>query len=125
MNPETEHLVNSTTARRVRKAAERLGYVPNPIARSLKTNRSRTIGAVIPDLTNPLFPPIIRGFEDVLGPAGYSVLIANTDNEPAREARQVAELRARQAEGMVVATARVEDQVLEQLIAAGTPVVLV
>jgi DNA-binding LacI/PurR family transcriptional regulator len=58
-----------------------------------------------------------------VGPAGSSVRIANTHNEPARETRQVAELRAHQAEGMVVVTARVEDQVLEEFTAVGTPVV--
>ena len=49
-----------------------------------------TIGVVIPDLNNPLFPPIVRGIEDVLDQAGYSALIANTDSDPAREQAQVA-----------------------------------
>src|SRR5688572_32572529 len=66
LNEETRALVNEETARRVLKAAEKLGYRPNPIARGLKTNRSYTIGVLIPDLTNPLFPPILRGIEDRL-----------------------------------------------------------
>ena len=82
LNPATRGLVNAETARRVIKVAERLGYRPNPIARSLKTAKSGTVGLVIPDLTNPLFPPIVRGIEDVLEPAGYSGLIVNTDNDP-------------------------------------------
>ena len=65
LNEETRALVNEETARRVLKAADKLGYQPNPIARGLKTNRSYTIGVLIPDLTNPLFPPILRGIEDV------------------------------------------------------------
>ena len=85
LNEETRALVNDDTAQRVLKAAEELGYRPNPIARGLKTNRSYTIGVLIPDLTNPLFPPILRGIEDRLGKAGYTVLIANTDNDPERE----------------------------------------
>src|SRR5918996_6325949 len=66
LNAETRALVNAATAERVLAAARDLGYQPNPIARGLKTNRSYTIGVVIPDLTNPPFPPILRGIEDRL-----------------------------------------------------------
>lgn len=125
MNPETQALVNQATAKRVRRAAEQLGYVPNPMARSLKTNRSQSLGAVIPDITNPLFPPIIRGFEDVVADAGYNVLVTNTDNDPDRESKQIAELRARQVDGLIVATARFEDEALKRLVADQVPVVLV
>src|SRR3954452_10555655 len=125
LNPETRSLVNVETARRVIKAAEALGYQPNPIARSLKTSRSGTIGLVLPDLTNPLFPPIVRGIEDVLGPAGFSALIVNTDNDPAREQQQVMSLRSRQVEGLIVATARLEHPLLQQLHEQGVPMVLV
>ncbi|MGH3345875.1 MAG: LacI family DNA-binding transcriptional regulator, partial [Nocardioides sp.] len=88
LNPATRGLVNADTARRVIKVAEGLGYRPNPIARGLKTAKSSTVGLVIPDLTNPLFPPIVRGIEDVLEPAGYSGLIVNTDNDLQRERAQ-------------------------------------
>ena len=125
LNPETRRLVNSDTARRVIKAAEALGYQPNPIARSLKTSKSGTIGLVLPDLTNPLFPPIVRGIEDVLGPAGFSALIVNTDNDPAREQQQVLSLRSRQVEGLIVATARLEHPLLQQLHEQGVLMVLV
>src|SRR5262245_61038784 len=81
LNPATRSLVNVDTARRVIRAAETLGYRPNPIARGLKTAKSATVGLVIPDLTNPLFPPIVRGIEDGLEAAGYHGLIVNTDND--------------------------------------------
>src|SRR5918997_2127483 len=84
LNEETRTLVNEETARRVLEAAEQLGYQPNPIARGLKTNRSFTIGVLIPDLTNPLFPPILRGIEDRLETAGYTPPIAKNDKEPER-----------------------------------------
>jgi LacI family transcriptional regulator len=125
LNPQTRRLVNDETAERVIRVAESLGYRPNPIARSLKTARSASIGLVIPDLTNPLFPPIVRGIEDVLGPAGYSAWIVNTDNDPDRERAQVESLRSRQVEGLIVATARLEHPFLEGLAAAGLPLVLV
>src|ERR671914_1247585 len=84
LNEETRALVNEETARRVLKAAEELGYQPNPIARGLKTNRSCTIGVLIPDLTNPLFPPILRGIEDRLETGGYTPPIAHTHKHPRR-----------------------------------------
>ena len=86
LNPATRGLVNAETARRVIKVAESLGYRPNPIARGLKTAKSGSIGLVIPDLTNPLFPPIVRGIEEVLEAAGYSGLVVNTDNDPGARA---------------------------------------
>lgn len=125
LNPETRKLVNAETARRVLRAAESLAYRPNPIARSLKTSKSRTVGLVIPDLTNPLFPPIVRGIEDVLGPAGYSALIVNTDSDPDREESQVGSLRSRQVEGLIVATARLDHPLLSRLHDEGVKIVLV
>ena len=115
LNPATRGLVNADTARRVLKVAKSLGYRANPIARGLKTAKSGTVGLVIPDLTNPLFPPIVRGIEDVLEPAGYSGLIVNTDNDPGRELAQIESLRSRQVEGFIIATALVHHPLLEQM----------
>lgn len=125
LNPATRSLVNAITASRVAQAAAQLGYTPNPIARGLKTNRSGSVGVVIPDLTNALFPPIVRGIDDVLSEAGYSALIVNTDNDSEREHAQVASLRSRQVEGLIVATARLGDPFLERLVAEAVPVVLI
>ena len=125
LNPETRGLVNEDTANRVIKVAKALGYRPNPIARSLKTARSATVGLLVPDLTNPLFPPIVRGVEQVLSPVGYSAWIVNTDNDLERERSQVMSLRSRQVEGFIVATARLHHPLLEQLHAEGVPLVLV
>lgn len=102
-----------------------MGYQPNPIARSLKTAKSRTIGVVIPDLTNPLFPPIVRGIEDVLGAAGYNAWLVNTDNDADREAAQIASLQSRHVEGLIVATALLDHPLLESLHARGVKMVLV
>jgi LacI family transcriptional regulator, galactose operon repressor len=125
LNPQTRALVNDETAARISRAAAELGYRPNPIARSLKTSRSGSIGTVIPDLNNPLFPPIVRGIEDVLSQAGYSALIVNTDNAADREAAQVASLRSRQVEGFIFATARLRHPLLEQLVTEAVTMVLV
>src|ERR687898_800041 len=125
LNEETRALVNEETARRVLKAAEKLGYQPNPIARGLKTNRSYTIGVLVPDLTNPLFPPILRGIEDGLETAGYTPLIANTDNDPERELLDSQTMRARQVDGIIAATARRDHRLHDALLEAGIELVLV
>ncbi len=125
LNPATRGLVNAETARRVIKVAESLGYRPNPIARGLKTAKSGSIGLVIPDLTNPLFPPIVRGIEEVLEAAGYSGLVVNTDNDPGRERVQVESLRSRQVEGLIVATALLKHPLMEELNREGVQMVMV
>jgi LacI family transcriptional regulator len=125
LNPATRNLVNAATARRVIRAAETLGYRPNPTARSLKTAKSATVGLVIPDLTNPLFPPMVRGVEAVLDKAGYSVLLVNTDNDPDRERSQVNSLLSRQVEGLIVATALIDHPLMKELAAQGVNLVMV
>jgi LacI family transcriptional regulator len=125
LNESTRKVVNPATAERVRVAARDLGYTANPIARSLKTSRSSTIGVIIPDLTNPLFPPIVRGIEDALRTARYSAWIANTDNSSEREAEALDSFQQRSVEGFVFATARLDHPLLEELAKSGTPMVLV
>ncbi len=125
INAETRPLVNEETARRVLAAADDLGYRPNPIARGLKTSRSYTVGVLIPDLTNPLFPPIVRGIQDRLEEAAYTPLIANTDNDPDRERADFEAMRARQVDGMITATARRDHGLPAGLEDVELPVVLV
>jgi LacI family transcriptional regulator len=123
LNPETRSLVNAVTLKRVDAAALALGYHPNAIARSLRTRRTSSIGMVIPDLTNPVFPPTVRGVEDGLAASGYTVLLANTDNDTAREERHLETLRSRQVDGLIVATAS-EGASLTGLTSHGIPIVL-
>jgi LacI family transcriptional regulator len=125
INAETRPLVNQETARRVLAAADQLGYRPNPIARGLKTSRSYTVGVLIPDLTNPLFPPIVRGIQDRLEEAAYTPLIANTDNDADRERADFEAMRARQVDGLITATARRDHGLPAGLENVDLPVVLV
>jgi LacI family transcriptional regulator len=124
LNLETRILVSEDTARRVAEAAARLGYRPNPVARSLRTRRSHTVGVLIPDLNNPLFPPIVRGLEDKLAAAGYVALLGNTDADDDRERTLFEQMRARHVDGFVLATATLHDQLLAEAAAGGLPVVL-
>lgn len=125
LNPATKGMTSADTAERVLRAAEQLGYRPNAVARSLRTARSSSIGVVVPDLTNPLFPPIVRGIEAVLAPHGYVLLIVNTDNNPRQEEHLIASLRSRSIDGLILATARTDHPLIEKLASGDLPVVLV
>ncbi|MGH3293981.1 MAG: LacI family DNA-binding transcriptional regulator, partial [Trebonia sp.] len=124
LNPETRILVSEDTARRVLDAAEALGYSPNPVARSLRTRRSHTVGVLIPDLNNPLFPPMVRGLEDRLAAAGYVALIGNTDSDDKRERMVFDQMRARHVDGFVLATAITGSPILAEAAEDDVPVVL-
>jgi LacI family transcriptional regulator len=124
LNPETRILVTEATAHRVLVAAQALGYSPNPVARSLRTRRSNTVGVLIPDLNNPLFPPLVRGLEDRLAAAGYVALIGNTDGNDERERNIFEQMRARRIDGLALATARLHHPLLAEAARAELPVVL-
>ncbi|GAB3879161.1 substrate-binding domain-containing protein [Kibdelosporangium lantanae] len=125
LNPATSSLVNAATMRKVQAAARELRYQPNAMARGLKTSRSMSVGVLIPDLTNPLFPPMVRGIEDVLARSGYTTLIANTDNDETRQATLFDTLKARQVDGVIVATAHREDRLFVDAYQDGTKIILV
>jgi len=125
LNPRTRGMVTADIAKRVTEAAARLGYSPNPFALSLKTNRSFLVGVLVPDLVNPIFPPIIRGIEAVLDGAGYTAIIANSDNQLERERLILEKMNARQVDGLILATAHRNDALIDQCIAQRVPLVLI
>jgi LacI family transcriptional regulator len=118
-------LVSAATASRVLAAAEELGYAANTIARALRTARTNTVGVLVPDLINPIFPPMVRGIEDALGAQAYTALLADTDNDQAKEREAVSALQARQVEGLLVASAQRRHPLVERLHDAGVPLVLI
>ncbi len=125
LNPAARDAVSRQTVRRVERAAQKLGYLPNTVARGLRTSRSFVVALVVPDITNPLFPYIVRAAEQVLAEAGYTLVLTDTDNRPDTERSQVAAMRARGVDGFIMATARWQDPVLDELAEAGVPTVLV
>src|SRR5665213_698716 len=125
MNPSRRHMVTSEMARRVIDAATSLGYHPNALAHGLRMRRSSTVGVLIPDITNPVFPLILRGIEDALGPLGYTAIIANTDGDASRDALTLERMLARRVDGFILATARRQDPVVARCVAEDLPVVLI
>jgi LacI family transcriptional regulator len=109
---------------RVRAAIRELDYSPNAIARGLKVKSTRMLGLVVPDITNPFFPEIIRGAEDTAFDRGYFLITANTDEQIGRERRLLSALRSYRADGILLASAPGTDiSHIRRTIASGVPVV--
>ena len=125
LSASTSQRLSEKTVARVAEAAQQLGYRPNALARGLRTNRTATIGMLVPDLTNPFFPPIVRGIEDELARSGYTLILANTDNDPDRERAVTQSLLARRIDGIILATTRLHQEDLEWIDLAEIPLVLV
>ena len=87
--------------------------------------RAFTIGVLIPDLMNPLFPPIIRGIQDAAEAVGYTVITANTDDEEQKESDALRMMQGRSIEGVIITTARRQDPIVEECLKNDIPFVLV
>jgi len=110
---------------RVQTQASQLGYRANQVARSMVTGRTNTIGFVSADMENPFFARTMRGIADVARAAGYEVVIANSQEDPALERRAVQTLHERRIDGLILAPAQCEDSShLRPLLADGTPLVM-
>ena len=125
LNARPELLLRLETRARVVAAAERLGYRPSVLARSLRLRRTLTLGMLVPDIANPFFPPIIKGAEDIAHARGYTLVLCNTADVPEREATYLRVLRERQVDGALIASTRMADATITALRADGFPFVLV
>lgn len=123
LNPATRHRVSPGTVARVLAAAEGLGYRMNTIARGLRLDVTMAVGMVIPDISNPFFPPIVRGVEDTLARAGRSLILMNTDDELDREAAAIEQLIERHVDALILATTHLANRA--PAAADGIPCVLV
>lgn len=94
--------IGEATRIRVRETAERLGYQPNMVARGLRAKSTRTLGFVLPDITNPYFPAIARGIEDTAHEAGYTVIFCDTDDDVNRESSSIRTLTAKMIDGIIL-----------------------
>jgi len=125
LNPEARHLIGDEAVVRVIESARALGYRQNKLASALTSGRSHVVGVLLPDIENAVFPPIVRGIEERLATEGYAVLIANAAGSAADRERVLEQMFERQVDGLVVATASRDDQVVRRCILEHVPVVLV
>lgn len=125
LDPNARTSLTREVVDRIRATAERMGYRPNRLASGLRTRRTMSIGLMIPDIENTLFPPIVRGAESVLEPAGFTSIIVNTDGERAREAKLADVLLERGVDGILHAAPYLADPKMNEVARRGLPMVTV
>lgn len=125
LDPRTRSLINPAVVQHIVEISEKLEYRPNAAAYSLRTNRSRTIGVIVPDIENPIFPPMLRGIESALLAQGYYAILGNTDSDEKRERDIANAFVSRGIDGLILAGVSREDKVVDDTALAGTPVVTV
>ncbi|MBZ0309479.1 MAG: LacI family transcriptional regulator [Anaerolineae bacterium] len=117
--------ISQATRQHVFAVIDRLGYRPNHAARTLVTNTTYLVAFVVPDITNPYFSEIFQGVEDVLRDENYNVLVANTNETPAREKDVLARLDDTTVDGLIICSSRLPEKVLLPLIERFSAVVAV
>jgi LacI family transcriptional regulator len=117
--------VGADTRQRVRDAITELGYRPNIVARGLKAHRSGTIGLLVPDVTNPYFPAIVRGAEDVAIAHGFTLLLTNVIENVDREVTALQAFEDRRVDGVIACSPRMSSERLDALLARHHAAVIV
>ena len=113
------------TRQKVLQAIEAVGYRPNQMARSLVTGRTRAVGVVVPDIANPFFGVAVRGCEDVLFEAGYSIFLCNTNEDVSRERYYLDQLLSRGVDALILWGTRICCAELEAIVGTETSLVTV
>jgi len=116
--------VRESTRDKVLEAVRELCYQPNLLASALMTKQTRTIGLLVPDISNPYFAELCRSVEDACNERGFSTFICNTDERIDREERQISLLRQKGVDGMIFASALEGNENVQRLISSGYPIVL-
>lgn len=112
------------TRQRVHAAIAELGYIPNTAARSLRSRKTHTIAAIIPDITNPYYPEFVRGVQDVARAGGYDVLAFNTDGDREIERSALNAARRGRVDGLIVTPFYLTIDDYLPLLEEGTPITL-
>jgi DNA-binding LacI/PurR family transcriptional regulator len=115
--------VRPGTAARVRKAIEELNFYPNTHARTLVSGRSRILGLIISDITNPFFPELVKSFEDEAVQRGKEVIIGNTDYNPKRMAGCIRRMVERKVDGVAIMTSEGDPELMVELTRRNIPTV--
>lgn len=117
--------VTPQLSRRVWKVVEELGYYPNTQARSLVSGRSRIFGLIVSEITNPFFPEIVQGFEDIAVENNYEILTTSTVHDPKRMALSVRRMIERRVEGVAIVTFGMEEALFDDLKSRKIPLVFI
>jgi DNA-binding LacI/PurR family transcriptional regulator len=125
LNERYDIAVSSETRRKVKAAAKRLEYRPNPIARALRTRKSGMIGLIIPNATIPFYNEIIQGIAIAAARKSYSLVLACTEFEPRSELQYLADMERRGIEGIILVALERSNAAAVQAVARRLPIVFV
>ncbi len=125
LNDQQLNRINKLTAQRIREAAKNLNYRSNQAAKSLKTNRTFTIGLVIADISNPFFSGLARIIEDEAAKLKYTVLFGSSDENKDKFSRLIDTFLNRQVDGLIIAPPQNAESEIEYLQQQQTPFVLI
>jgi len=117
--------VNPEIAKRVWEVIDELDYFPNTQARALVSGRSKLLGLIVSEITNPFFPELIQGFEDIAVANGYEILVSSTNHEPKRMSHCIRRMLERKVDGVAVMTFGIEEPLLDQLANRKVPLVFI
>ena len=117
--------VNPKMAKRVWDVIEKLDFVPNTQARALVSGRSKLFGLLVSEITNPFFPELIQGFEDIAVENGYEILVSSTNHDPKRMSHCIRRMLERKVEGVAIMTFGIEEPLLDQLAKRNVPLVFI
>ncbi len=118
-------VVNEETKKKVLEVIDKLSYRPNIVARSLKTQKTSTIGIVIPDISSQFYPEIVRGAEDVANIYNYNIMLCNTDLDPEKEMEYLKVLKEKMVDGVLYMSNSLEPSIVELIKKLEIPMVLV
>lgn len=118
-------VVNEETKKKVLEAIKKLDYRPNIVARSLKTQKTKTIGIIIPDISNSMYPEIVRGAEDVSNIYEYNIILCNTDLDPEKELEYFRVLGEKMVDGVIYISNSLESTVMKTIKDSNMPIVLI
>lgn len=117
--------INADTAARIQALADKLGYVPNKVARGLKTSQSGVLGVIVRRIDDPFFGPVLQGIEHVLQNAQYSLLLAASNRDPERERAIAQVMSERRVDGVIICSTQVSEAHRRQLEDFGVLTVLI
>ncbi len=118
------YYIAEDTKKRIAQAAAELDFRPNAIARGLVNRRSQTIGVIVASITNPVYPELIAGVDEVLGESDFTLIFGSSEGSPVKEANVVRSMRQRQVDGIIMASVTMRDAEVDQLVDSGLDVVL-
>lgn len=122
MNDKDE--ISPATKEKVLAAIEKLGYRPNRLAQGMVTQRTGTVGLVVPDITNLFFPEVARGVQDAGRLHDYNVLLCNTDDDPREEMKTLRSLAAQRVDGIIMISSCADAAELASFIESYAPLVI-